>query len=205
MNALSGKVIQRVFTEEKRFCMNDEDTARCLNNLNVHATSSVGNITLVSGEIKHPIVKVPSIWSVLTYSYTHSYMYENVIMKSTTKLASHGFRLLILPRWKTLTICRGNARDFGDKPGQMKEELGKDKYEIFKVKEFHIVYSYGDDGKEIPYKVRWKGVHETDRAILDEKSSSSSRKTFSPTRSCLTCTIVGVMENLQWGVWSTTS
>lgn len=69
MNALSGKVIQRVFTEEKRFCMNDKDTARCLNNLNVNAISSIGNITLVSGKIKHPIVKVPSIWSVLTYSY----------------------------------------------------------------------------------------------------------------------------------------
>ncbi|KAH7043026.1 hypothetical protein BKA57DRAFT_508392 [Linnemannia elongata] len=88
MNALSEKVIQRVFTEEKRFCMNDEDMARCLNNLNVNATSSVGNITFMSGEINHPI-EMPEI--------------------------------------------------FGDKPGQMKEELGKDKYGIFKAKEFHIV------------------------------------------------------------------
>lgn len=41
---------------------------------------------------------------------------------------------------------------FGDKPRQMKEELGKDKYGIFKAKEFHIVYSYEDDGKGISYK-----------------------------------------------------
>ncbi|KAG0051451.1 hypothetical protein BGZ89_003526 [Linnemannia elongata] len=116
MNALSGKAIQRVFTEEKRFCMNDEDMARCLNNLNVNATSSVGNITMVSGELNHPIVKVPSIWSVLTYSYARSYEMPEI---------------------------------FGDTPGQMKEELGKNKYGVFKAKEFHIVYSYGDDGKVI--------------------------------------------------------
>lgn len=184
MNAISGKVNQRVFTEEKRFCMNDEDVERCLNNLSVKTLSSVGNIILVAGDIKHPTVKVPSIYGVLTYSYARSYMYENFISKSKTKLAMDTDSLFYLDEEHKLFL--ENYKElFGIQPGQMKEELGPNMYGIFVAKKFYIIFGLKSEltegqmkyllGKgaieretEIIQKVRWKGVHDTDRVILDE-------------------------------------
>lgn len=167
LNALSGKVIQRVFTEEKHICFNIDEMDRAMNNLGkITQISSIGDVTLLAGEIKSPQVRVPSIWGVLIYSYARSYMYENFISKSKTKIAMDTDSLFFLDEeyFEFLNIM---SEIFGDEPGQMKEELKENKYGIFKAKKFYIIYTHDENGNEIPFKVRWKGVHDTDKVIID--------------------------------------
>ena len=185
LNALSGKVIQRVFREEKRFCFDGDSVEKALNNLgNLKAVSSVEDVTIISAEVKYPLVKVPSIWGVLIYSYSRSYMYENFLSKSETKLAMDTDSLF-LDDWEYKKFVKDMPELFGGEPGQMKEELGENMYGIFKAKKFYIIYSRKDEltderirdllkkggierGDEIIQKVRWKGVHDTDKVITNK-------------------------------------
>ncbi|KAF9316135.1 hypothetical protein BGZ91_005623 [Linnemannia elongata] len=124
------------------------------------AMTSVGDITLISGKVEKPKVQVPSIWGVLIYSYARSYMYENFISRSKTKLAMDTDSLFMSEE-EYKAFVKDYPELFGDKPGQMKEELGEKKYGIFKGKKFYIIFLLDEDGDnvEIPFKDKDADFH----------------------------------------------
>jgi hypothetical protein len=173
LNSLSGKLIQRVYKKQRSLINRERDLDNFLkqtNNQVFHLTD--GGLIVGEGEKKKLTPTMPSIYGILIYSYSRSFMYDFIIKRSQTKLAMDTDSLIFYFTEVEKGII--SKRLFGDDFGKLKEEIKSEvgegergPYGIFVNKKCYSIYKYDKNNHLVVIKARFKGISKHDKLLGD--------------------------------------
>ena len=183
MNALSGKVIQRTYTEHVRIIETRkqwEAFRRKVDTSKKHQIYVQSNTAYVVGTLKEEAIRrdIPIIWGVMIYEYSRSYMYNKIYTQVPdiifTETDSFVTRLRYIKR-----DMKSRPWMYGDKMGQLTTKFHTTKtYCVSVTKKCSCLYDAKT--KEI-LKGTFKGVNRTKDKVVDEevyKSLATDRAKF---------------------------
>jgi hypothetical protein len=185
MNALSGKLIQRLFEDEKCLIRNEKELNLFKKKIRQDTQKyiSIGPAKIGIGKKNDVKPNMPTIWGILIYSYSRSYMY-NTILSKVNKEEIYGMdtdsAFLSHNAYQNLP-----KNIFGEEFGLFKEEIleyvqpnEKGPYGIFVAPKCYCFYKIDSQGKETIIKARFKGINiNKDKVIADPCIANQIRKT----------------------------
>jgi hypothetical protein len=183
MNALSGKLIQRLFIKHKALVKKGKEMQKFLATIKpgTEVFSGSGSLILAEGEKLHVVPNMPTILGLLIYSYSRSYLYDNMINTVEEKYGTDTDSLFCTKE-SSIKLMKEMPSLFGNEFGQVKEELQsqmkeneKGPFGIFVAPKCYCFYALKEDGSKRVIKLRFKGVRthadeekNNDKVIFDE-------------------------------------
>lgn len=176
MNALSGKLIQRLFEDVKCLIRNEKELNSFKKNIRQGTEKyiSIGSAKIAAGKKNDIKPNMPTIWGILIYSYSRSYMYDNVLSNINPDEIYGTDTDSAFLSYDAYSKLPKNI--FGEEFGQFKEEIlelvnhneGEGPYGVFVAPKCYCFYKVNRDSKEEIIKARFKGVNiEKDKVIID--------------------------------------
>jgi len=178
MNALSGKLAQRVFEYEKCLIKNQKELNLFKKRIRQDTQKyiSIGSAKIAMGKKNDIKPNMPTIWGILIYSYSRSYMYNTILSKVNKKeIYGTDTDSAFITYDAYLSLKNSYSNIFGNDFGQFKEEIldliepgEKGPYGVFVAPKCYCFYKIGQDGEEQIIKARFKGVNvNKDKLISD--------------------------------------
>ena len=162
MNSLSGKFLQRYFTDKVKICYTTKDYFKFIEKLDTDSINSVriGNgFNLVSGESVEPFNqdKAKAVYiGCFIYSYARKYMYENIWSKLDYEYSDTDSALLSEKEFNKIP-----KELFGDKFGCLEQELNTTVNHnaiLNEKKDYCIMHITDDENIKNKDKIKMKGI-----------------------------------------------
>jgi hypothetical protein len=187
MNALSGKLIQRLFIKKKALVRTGKEMQRFMATIKpgTEVFSGSGELVLVEGEKLDVIPNMPAVLGLLIYSYSRSYLYDSMIYPVKEKYGTDTDSLFCT-NMAYQKLKENSPELFGNEFGQVKEELQSQVKEgergpfgIFVAPKCYCFYTVKDgstEGTKRVVKMRFKGVRthaeeeKNNDKVIDEES-----------------------------------
>lgn len=185
LNALSGKLIQRIFTNERVLITSKhvkQQFESSHNNILYHYNDSY---IVGEGEKQQCKPTMPTICGILIYAYARQHMYDNVLKHAKTRICTDTDSLYYLQSEHEQGVIDPSL--FGNRFGQLKHEADM-KEGIFVAPKCY--YTRNDS----VVKMRFKGIGTEDRLISHEEAGSDmnfeqSRQLYLSKKECLSMNV----------------